>query len=190
MAAPTARSRQGNLPAELTSFVGRRRELAEIKTLLTTTRLLTLTGSGGAGTTRLALRAAAEMARNFADGVWLVSLAPIDDLMLTTQAVFNALGVPDVSARWSLSALSDFLCEKRLLLILDNCEHLLDSAAVVAGTLLRACPGNGLLPSSLDSRWTIQTPPRSCSGALDSKACRLPSSSLQFGWRGSMSISC
>ena len=133
---------------ELTSFVGRRRELAEIKRLLTTTRLLTLTGSGGVGKTRLALRAAAEMARNFAEGVWLVSMAPIDDPMLTTQAVFNALGVPDVSARWSLSALSDFLRGKRLLLILDNCEHLLDSAAAVAGTLLRACPDLRILATS------------------------------------------
>jgi predicted ATPase len=75
-------SRPSNLPAELTSFVGRRPELREVKRLLTTTRLLTLTGSGGAGKTRLALRAAADMARGFPDGAWLVSLAPVQDPLL------------------------------------------------------------------------------------------------------------
>ena len=78
MAGRAARSRTSNLPAELTSFVGRRRELAEVKRLLTATRLLTLTGTGGAGKTRLALRAAADLARNFPAGAWLVSLAPIE----------------------------------------------------------------------------------------------------------------
>ena len=140
MAGKTARSGPGNLPAELTSFVGRRRELAEIKRLLTTTRLLTLTGAGGAGKTRLAARAASDMARNFPDGVWLVPLAPIDDPQLITQATFSALGLQDVSSRWSLSALSDHLRTKRLLLVLDNCEHVLDSAAVLASTLLKSCP--------------------------------------------------
>ena len=141
-------SKRGNLPVELTSFVGRRRELGEIKRLLTTTRLLTLTGSGGAGKTRLALRAASEMARNFPDGAWAVLLAPIDDPLLVTQAVFSALGLQDVSSRWSLSALSEYLHDKRLLLVLDNCEHLLDSAAVLAGTLLKACPELHILATS------------------------------------------
>jgi len=148
MAVRTARSRAGNLPAELTSFVGRRHELAEIKRLLTTTRLLTLTGSGGAGKTRLALRAAADLARSLPDGAWLVALAPIDDPLLITQAVFSALGLPDVSSRWSLSALSDYLREKRLLLVLDNCEHLLDGAAGLAGALLRSCPELRILATS------------------------------------------
>jgi predicted ATPase/DNA-binding CsgD family transcriptional regulator len=148
VAGRTASSRLGNLPAELTSFVGRRRELAEVKRLLTTTRLLTLTGTGGAGKTRLAVKAAAEMARNFADGAWLVSLAPIDDPMLVTQAVFSALGLQDVSSRWSLSALSDYLGEKRLLLVFDNCEHLLDSVAALAGTVLKSCPELRILATS------------------------------------------
>ncbi len=91
-----------NLPAELTGFVGRWRELREVKRLLATTRLLTLTGSGGAGETRLALRVAAEMARGFADGVWLVSVASVQDPLLVTQAVFSALGVHDLSAGLSL----------------------------------------------------------------------------------------
>ena len=148
IAARTARATAGNLPAELTSFVGRRHELAEIKRLLTTTRLLTLTGSGGAGKTRLALRVAGDLSRSLADGAWLVALAPIDDPLLITQAVFSALGVPDVSSRWSLSALSDSLRERRLLLVLDNCEHLLDSAAGLAGTLLRSCPELRILATS------------------------------------------
>jgi len=148
MAGRTANSRRGNLPAELTSFVGRRKELAEIRRLLTTTRLLTLTGTGGAGKTRLAVKAAAEMARNFADGTWIVSLAPIDDPMLVTQAVFSALGLQDVSSRWSLSALSDYLKDKRLLLVLDNCEHLLDSVAALAGTVLKSCPELRILATS------------------------------------------
>lgn len=133
-------ARPGNLPAQLTSFVGRRRELSEVKRLLATTRLLTLTGTGGAGKTRLALRAAEEMARNFADGTWLVPLAAIDDPLLVTQAIFSALGVPDVSNRWSPVTLSDYLRGRRLLLLLDNCEHLLDAVATVASTLLKSCP--------------------------------------------------
>src|SRR5262245_9358512 len=152
MAGRAARSRAGNLPAELTSFVGRRRELAEVKRLLTTTRLLTRTGTGGAGKTRLALRAAVDLARNFPDGAWLVSLAPIDDPLLITQAVFSALGLQDVSSRWSLSALSDYLREKRLLLVLDNCEHLLDGAAGLAGTLPRSCPELRGLATNLPAR--------------------------------------
>ena len=148
MAGRAAGHKPGNLPAELTSFVGRRRELAEIKRLLTTTRLLTLTGSGGVGKTRLAVQAAADLARSLADGAWLISLAPIEDPLLVTRAVFDALGLQDVSARWSLSALSDYLRGKRLLLVLDNCEHLLDAAAALAGTLLRACPELRVLATS------------------------------------------
>jgi predicted ATPase/DNA-binding CsgD family transcriptional regulator len=136
------------LPAEPTSFVGRRSELREVKRLLATTRLLTLTGSGGAGKTRLALRAAAEMARGFPDGTWLVPLAPVQDPLLVSEAVFRALGVQDQSARWSVSVLSDYLAGKRLLLVLDNCEHLLDACAVLAGTLLKNCPQLQLLATS------------------------------------------
>src|SRR5271165_4014309 len=120
-----------NLPAEVTSFVGRRPELREVKRLLTTTRLLTLTGSGGAGKTKLALRAAAEMSRGFPDGAWLVLLDSIRDPLLVPQAVFSALGVHDLSSGLSLSSLADYLADKRLLLLLDNCEHLLDGCAVL-----------------------------------------------------------
>jgi predicted ATPase/DNA-binding CsgD family transcriptional regulator len=144
----SGRPRPSNLPAELTSFVGRRSELREVKRLLATTRLLTLTGSGGAGKTRLALRAAAEMARGFPDGAWLVLLAPVQDPMLVPQAVFSALRVHDLSAGVSLSALTEYLASKHLLLVLDNCEHLLDGCATLAGALLRSCPGLHVLATS------------------------------------------
>ncbi|HVS07154.1 MAG TPA: LuxR C-terminal-related transcriptional regulator [Candidatus Dormibacteraeota bacterium] len=146
----TQRSGRGlhNVPAELTSFVGRRRELAEIKERLRASRLVTLTGPGGVGKTRLALRAATELARAFPDGVWLVELAAIEDPPLVTQAVFHALGLQDRSAGWSLSALTDYLGEKHLLLILDNCEHLLDTCAVLASTLLKSCPQLRVLATS------------------------------------------
>ena len=137
-----------NLPAEVTSFVGRREELREVKRLLTTTRLLTLIGSGGVGKTKLALRAAAEMARGFPDGARLVLLASISDPLLVTQAVFNALGVHDLSAGLSLSSLADYLAGKRLLLVLDNCEHLLDACAVLASTLIGSCPDLHVLATS------------------------------------------
>jgi non-specific serine/threonine protein kinase len=140
--------RPSNLPSELTSFVGRRQELREVKRLLTTTRLLTLTGSGGAGKTRLALRAAADMARGFHDGAWVVSLASIQDPMLVPQAVFSALGVQDRSAGFALPALAQYLAGRRLLLVLDNCEHLLDSCATLASTLLRSCLSLHVLATS------------------------------------------
>ncbi len=146
----TQRSGRGlhNVPAELTSFVGRRRELAEIKRRLGSSRLVTLTGPGGVGKTRLALRAAAEVARAFPDGVWLVPLASIQDPLLIAEAAFNALGVQNLSAGWSLTTLADYLVERHLLLIFDNCEHLLDSSAVLASTLLKSCPELRLLATS------------------------------------------
>src|SRR5215467_4798363 len=103
MGGRTLGQRPSNLPVELTSFVGRRQELREIKRLLGATRLLTLTGTGGAGKTRIALRAASEVARSFPDGAWFVPLASINDPLLVSQAVFNALGVQDLSASWSIS---------------------------------------------------------------------------------------
>lgn len=140
--------RPSNLPAGLTSFIGRRQELREVKRLLATTRLLTLTGSGGAGKTRLALQAATEMARGFPDGAWLVLLGSVHDPLLVPQAVFGALRVHDLSAGLSLSSLTEYLAGKRLLLLLDNCEHLLDGCAVLASTLLASCPGLRVLATS------------------------------------------
>ena len=147
--APTrATLHAGNLPVELTSFVGRRQGLAELKRALASTRLLTLTGAGGVGKTKLALRAGRETARQYPDGVWFVELAPIQDPELVPQAVFTALGLQDHSSSWAVSTLSDYLAAKRPLLILDNCEHVHDAAAVLAGTLLRACPDLRILATS------------------------------------------
>jgi len=140
--------RASNLPSDLTSFVGRRQELREVKRLLATTRLLTLTGSGGAGKTRLALRAAADMSRGFPDGAWLVPMASIHNPLLVTQAVFSALGVHDLSAAVSLSSLTEYVTGKHLLLLLDNCEHLLDGCAVLASTLIKSCPELHVLATS------------------------------------------
>jgi non-specific serine/threonine protein kinase len=138
----------GNLPVELTSFVGRRQGLAELKRALASTRLLTLTGAGGVGKTKLALRAGRETTRQYPDGVWFVELAPIQDPELVVQAGFTALGLQDHSSSWAVSTLSDYLADKRLLLILDNCEHVRDAAAVLAGSLLRACPDLRILATS------------------------------------------
>ena len=138
----------GNLPVELTSFVGRRQGLAELKRALASTRLLTLTGAGGVGKTKLALRAGRESARQYPDGVWFVELASIQDPELVPQAVFTALGLQDHSSSWAVSTLSDYLADKRPLLVLDNCEHVHDAAAVLAGTLLRACPDLRILATS------------------------------------------
>jgi len=137
-----------NVPAELTSFVGRRHELADIKQRLGASRLVTLTGPGGVGKTRLALRASADLVRAFPNGVWLIELAAIEDPPLVTQAVFHGLGLQDTSGGWSLSKLTDYLSNKHLLLVLDNCEHLLDSCAVLASSLLKSCPQLRVLATS------------------------------------------
>jgi len=128
--------------------VGRRQALAELKRALASTRLLTLTGVGGVGKTKLALRAGRESTRQYPDGVWFVELAPIQDPELVPQAVFAALGLQDHSSSWAVSTLSDYLTARRPLLILDNCEHVHDAAAVLAGTLLRACPDVRILATS------------------------------------------
>ena len=136
----------GNLPAELTSFVGRRGELAEVKRLLAGSRLVTLTGIGGVGKTRLALRAAAGLRRAFRDGVWLVQLDQLREQALVAQAVAGALGLQDRAGYAPAAALADYLAGRQLLLVLDNCEHLVDAAAKLADLLLRAAPGCGCWP--------------------------------------------
>ena len=118
--APEARAR-GNLPAELTSFVGRRDQLAEARRLLAASRLVTLAGPGGVGKTRLALRAAAGLARAFRDGVWLVRLDQLRDEALVAQAVAGALGLQDRAGYAPTAALADYLAGRQLLLVLDNC---------------------------------------------------------------------
>lgn len=143
---PTTSGR-GTLPAELTSFVGRRRELAETRRMLASSRLLTLTGPGGVGKTRLALRMAAEVRRTFPDGVWFVELAALHDPQLLPHTVANALELRQVSAN-PAADLASYLEPQRLLVVLDNCEHLTDASAVLASKLLAAAPGLHILATS------------------------------------------
>ncbi|KWW99080.1 Protein kinase [Carbonactinospora thermoautotrophica] len=138
----------GNLPADVTSFVGRRREVTEVKRLLSTGRLVTLTGTGGVGKTRLALHVAADLQRAFTDGVWLVELAQLRDPALLVHTVAAALKLADLPGSGPAAVLAGQLKGKQLLLVLDNCEHLLDACAVLAETLLRAVPGLRILATS------------------------------------------
>ena len=141
-----------NLPSQLSSFIGRDGEMSEARRLLAETRLLTLTGTGGAGKTRLALQAAAEAVEDYPDGVWLVDLAPLSDPALLTQTVAAVLGVGEEGgARALMETLADALRPKSLLLVWDNCEHLIDACARLAETLLRACPGLHLLATSREA---------------------------------------
>ncbi|WP_307835272.1 ATP-binding protein [Streptomyces adelaidensis] len=137
----------GNLPAALTTFVGRRRDLAEVRRRLGATRLLTLTGVGGVGKTRLALEVAASVA-DFVDGVWLVELAPVRDPSLAANAVATALGLPDLGTRPVIDQLAAFLAHRGPLIVLDNCEHLIDACAELAHALLSASPGLRILATS------------------------------------------
>jgi predicted ATPase/DNA-binding CsgD family transcriptional regulator len=123
-----------------TSFVGRRAELAQVKELLSSSRLVTLVGPAGVGKTRLAIRSAHEVRRAFPGGVSLAELADLRDPALLAETVASALGVRDTSTRWLVGTLADYLSAKRLLLVLDNCEHLIDACAVLADGLLRGCP--------------------------------------------------
>ncbi len=137
-----------NLPTELTSFIGREKEKADVMRLLSTTRLVTLTGSGGAGKTRLALQVAAEFLDEYEDGVWLVELAPLLDPNLVPQTVASVFSVREQPGRLLTETLLAHLHPKRLLLILDNCEHLLLACATLADQLLRFCSGLRLLATS------------------------------------------
>ena len=145
---PAVRGKAGNLPLELTSFVGRRRELSEARKMLSASRLVTLTGIGGVGKTRLALRVAADMRRGFADGVWLVELDKLSQPALVPHAVLSTLGVADNTHPDSLEVLVDHLVDKQLLLVLDNCEHLVDACAELVIAVLTAAPSIHILASS------------------------------------------
>ena len=154
----------GNLPAELTSFVGRRDEVAEVRRLLAGSRLVTLTGVGGVGKTRLALRAAAELRRAFPGGVWLVRLDQLRDEALVAQAIAGALGLQDRAGFSPEAALADYLAGRQLLLVLDNCEHLVDAVAKLADLLLRAAAGLRVLATSrealiIDGEMVLPVPP-------------------------------
>ena len=145
---PAAALREHNLPARLTSFVGREAELAGLGKLLGEARLVTLTGAGGAGKTRLAVEAAGCVAERFADGVWLADLAGIADPELVPSVVMEVLGVRQAGEVPVIEALRWRLRSAELLLVLDNCEHLLDACADLAAALLSSSPGLRVLATS------------------------------------------
>lgn len=132
--------RHHNLPTQLTSFLGREREVSEVTRLLAETHLLTLTGAGGCGKTRLALEAARGLVDDFADGVWLVELAPLADPELIPAVVIAALDVREVPGEPILTTLLAALPSRQILLVLDNCEHLIGACARLVDALLRQCP--------------------------------------------------
>jgi predicted ATPase/DNA-binding CsgD family transcriptional regulator len=137
-----------NLPAELSSFVGREPQLAELRRLLRRSRLITLTGPGGAGKTRLALHLAAGILNHYPDGVWLVELASLADARLLDQTVATACRITEKSKRPLVEALLEGLGTRRVLLVLDGCEHMVDPCASLTTRLLRSCPKLTILVTS------------------------------------------
>ncbi|MFI6796776.1 AfsR/SARP family transcriptional regulator [Streptosporangium canum] len=171
--------RRGNLPARLTSFVGRERDVARTAELLAGHRLVTLLGPGGAGKTRLSIESAEAVAGRMPDGVWLVELAPVAEPSEVPQAVFSALelrdppppassatpgAIPLSAARDPLSRLVSGLAGKRLLIVLDNCEHVVEAAAALADRVLASCPGVRVLvtsrePLGITGEMSLPVPP-------------------------------
>lgn len=154
----------GNLAAETSSFVGRRKEIAELRTALASTRILSLVGPGGVGKTRLALRAAADLGRGFADGAWLVELADVRDPALVPNATAMALALRDQTPVETLALLVSYLADKELLLVLDNCEHLLDAVASLATRIVAGAPRVKVLatsrePLSVPGEQVLPVPP-------------------------------
>jgi non-specific serine/threonine protein kinase len=169
MVSERSSARAFNLPLEIKSFVGRRRELGDARRLLGESRLLTLVGVGGVGKTRLALRLAAMARRTFPDGVWLAEFAPLADGDLVPQAVIAALGLRDQSARQPTDTLLEYLVDKQMLLVFDNCEHLLDACGALAARLLSEVAGVRILATSRESlniggEQVLEVPPLSVPG--------------------------
>ena len=137
----TLAERIGNLPLQVSSFVGRDRELEQTAAVLGQARVVTLTGPGGVGKTRLALQAAGQLSPRFGDGAWLCELAPVRDPAGVDDAVAAVFSLAARAGQSTREALVEFLRGKQLLLVLDNCEHLLAEAAALAGVLQRSCDG-------------------------------------------------
>ncbi len=185
---PPLRSLQAfanNLPVQLSSFIGREQELSELRGLLTSSsqpgsaRLITLTGAGGVGKSRLALQAAAEVLEEYPDGVWRVELAALSDPALLPQAVASALGLREEPGRALPQTLAEHLRARHLLLVLDNCEHLIAACADLAQWLLGDSPGIRLLATSrealrIEGETAYRVPSLSLpeSGALPGEALR------------------
>jgi predicted ATPase/DNA-binding CsgD family transcriptional regulator len=161
---PRPARRSGNLPAEATSFIGRRSELVELRKKLTAARLVSLVGPGGVGKTRVAIRAGTDLARGFRDGAWLVQLAELEDSTLVGNAVLTALDLRDQAATEPLALLLSYLRDKELLLVVDNCEHLLGAAAQLVTEVIQAAPGVRVIatsrePLSVPGEHVIPVPP-------------------------------
>lgn len=174
-AAPAPGPTSVPLPRSITSFVGRGQAIAEVCKCLRTTRLLSLVGVGGVGKTRLALQVAGEVAGDYAEGVWLVELAALADPGLVASQVLSVLGAPEVRGEPAAQSLARHLGTSRVLLVLDNCEHLVDACAALADVLLRRCPGLRVLTTSRESLgvpgetiWSV--PPLTAPGARDDAA--------------------
>ena len=170
-------ARPHNLPHPSTSFLGREREIAEARRLLNTSRLLTLTGPGGVGKTRLGHEVAVSLLDRFQDGIWLVELGALADAPLVPQVVAAVFGVREERKRSLTASLTDALRAERLLLVLDNCEHLIEACAAFADALLRACPELRILATSrqglgIAGETTFRVPPLALPSPL--KALTLP----------------
>ncbi len=156
-----------NLPVQLTSFIGREHELAEAKKLLSSTRLLTFTGPGGTGKTRLSLQVAADQFSEFKDGAWLIELAPLADPRYIVSTIASTFNLREIQGVPLLDTVMDYLRGKKLLLILDNCEHLIEACARLSDQFLRTCPGLKIIASS-----------REALGIIGESVYRVPSLSL------------
>jgi predicted ATPase len=135
-------------PTQLTSFVGRGAQISEVRGILSHNRLVTLTGAGGAGKTRMAIQVGAQISGDFRDGAWYVDLAPIADADSVPLTVARALGLPDQPGRSTMDTILRFIGDREMLLVLDNCEHLLDGSAKLVIAMLDSCPGLTLLTTS------------------------------------------
>jgi predicted ATPase len=139
---------QHNLPAQLATFIGREQELSDVRALVGSSRLVTLTGAGGSGKTRLGLQVAAELLDGSGDGVWLVELAAVSDEDAVAPAICEALGTAAQPGRPVLETLLDALAPQDVLMVLDNCEHLVGACAKTADAILRRCPRVHLVATS------------------------------------------
>ena len=172
-----------NLPSQLTSFIGREREIQDAKHLLASARLLTLIGPGGTGKTRLSLQIAADQLSEFKDGVWLVELAPLTDPAFIISTIAGVLGLREVPGVPLMTVVTDYLRARQLLLILDNCEHIIDESAQIADHLLHACPQLKIITSSREALGidgetvyrvpSLSLPDRSSHSLMEYEATRL-----------------